>query len=158
VEALRSWWKTNGSSVIIAIALAVAIIFGWQGWQDYRRNKGDSASIAYNGLLEALDRVEQAETADKAAKEELESTLAFRAKALGAEHEGTTYATYANLLMAARAVNAGNLDEAQKQLDAALASTRDETLKKLIGLRIARVKFAQGKVDEALTLANADGG
>jgi len=158
VEALKSWFKTNGSSVIAAIALAVAIIFGWQGWHDYRRNQIDAASISYNQLLEAFDKIEQATGADNAAKDELEATVAFRAKALGSEHEGTTYATYASMLVAARAVNAGNLDAAQKELDAALASTRDETLKKLINLRIARVKFAQGKADDALALANAEGG
>lgn len=159
VEALGSWWKQNGTAVIIAISLAVAIIFGWQGWQDYRRNQLDSASVAYNGLLEALDKLEQApEGADKAAKEELEATVAFRAKALGTEHQGTTYATYASLLLASRAVSSGNLDEAQKQLEAALASSSDDVLKKLINLRIARVKFAQGKTDEALTLVNSDGG
>jgi len=158
VEALRSWFKTNGGSVVAAIALAVAIIFGWQGWQDYRRNKVDSASVAYNQLLEAFDKLERSEGVDAAAKDELEATVAFRAKALGSEHEGTTYATYASLLVAARAVNAGNLDAAQKELDAALVSTSDETLKKLINLRIARVKFAQGKADDALTLVNNDGG
>jgi predicted negative regulator of RcsB-dependent stress response len=158
VEALRLWFKNNGSAVFVAICLAVALVFGWQGWQDYRRNQVDAASIAYNGLLEAFDKLEQSEGADKAAKEELEATVAFRAKALSTEHQGTTYATYASLLVAARAVTAGNLDVAQKELDTALASTSDETLKKLINLRLARVKFAQGKADDALALANNDGG
>lgn len=159
IEALGSWWKQNGTTVIIAICVAVAIIFGWQGWQDYRRNQLDSASVAYNGLLEALDKLEQSpEGVDKAAKDELEATAGFRAKALGTEHQGTTYATYASLLMASRAVSTGNLDEALKQLDAALVSTSDDVLKKLVNLRIARVKFAQGKTDDALALVSVDGG
>lgn len=157
VEALRSWFKNNGSAVIISISLAVAIVFGWQGWQDYRRNQVDSASVAYNGLLEAFDKAEQAQGADKSAQEELDATVAMRARTLTTEHAGTTYATYANLLLAAKAVNAGDLDAAQKELDAALASTSDEKLKKLINLRIARVKFAQGKSDDALALVSVDG-
>jgi predicted negative regulator of RcsB-dependent stress response len=158
VEALRSWFKHNGASVIIAISLAVAIIFGWQGWQDYRRNQVDSASVAYNSLLEAFQKVEESQGMDKSAQEALDVSLAMQAKALGTDHAGTTYATYTNLLMAAKSVNAGDLDTAQKELDLALASTSDETLKKLINLRIARVKFAQGKADDALALVNTDGG
>jgi predicted negative regulator of RcsB-dependent stress response len=158
VEALRTWWKRNGSTLLVAIFLAVAVIFGWQGWQDYRRNKVDAASVAYNGLLEALDKLEQAEGADVAAQQELESTVAFRARTIAAEHEGTVYATYAKLLMAARQVSKGDLDAALGELEAALASTRDEALQKLINLRIARVRFAQGKADEALTIVEGDGG
>lgn len=159
VEALKKWWQGNGSAVIIAISLAVAIIFGWQGWQDYRRNQIDSASIAYTELLEALGKLDQAASeTDKAQKDELVATVDFRANTLKTEHQGTAYATYASLLMAAKAVNANDLDAALAELDAALAAASDDNLKKLVNLRIARVKFAQGKADEALALADTDGG
>lgn len=159
VEALKKWWHDNGSSVVIAIAVAVAVIFGWQGWQDYRRNQVDAASVAYSELLESLDRLDQNQVEPDAAKKaELVATAEFRAKALKAEHEGTVYATYASLLLAAKAVNQNDLDGALKELDAALAATQDETLRKLITLRSARVKFAQGKLDDALAMVSSDGG
>jgi len=159
VEALKKWWSENGSTIVISIAVAVAVIFGWQAWQDHRRNTVDSASIAYSELLEALDRLDQNQVEpDKAKKDELIATAEYRAKSLKAEHEGTVYATYASLLLAAKAVNQNDLDGALKELDAALASTKDENLHKLITLRTARVKFAQAKFDDALSTVSNDGG
>ena len=33
VEALKAWWRENGKSTVVAIAMAVMGVFGWQGWQ-----------------------------------------------------------------------------------------------------------------------------
>ena len=32
VEALKSWWKENGKSLIMGVVIAVAAVFGWRGW------------------------------------------------------------------------------------------------------------------------------
>jgi len=159
IEALKKWWTENGAAIALSIAVAVAVIFGWQAWQDHQRNTVDSASIAYNELLEALDRLDQNQAEpDKAKKEELIATAEYRATSLKAEHEGTVYATYTSLLLAAKAVNQNDLDGALKELDAAQVSTKDDNLRKLIMLRTARVKFAQGKLDDALSMVSSDGG
>jgi len=36
VEAIKQWWKNNGSSLLIGIGAALAIAFGWQAWQTSR--------------------------------------------------------------------------------------------------------------------------
>ncbi len=33
VEALKDWWKENGRSLLLGVALALAIVFGWKGWE-----------------------------------------------------------------------------------------------------------------------------
>ena len=35
IEAIKQWWKKNGSSLLIGVGLALAIVFGWQAWQNH---------------------------------------------------------------------------------------------------------------------------
>ena len=30
VQAIKDWWKKNGSSLLIGVGAALAIVFGWQ--------------------------------------------------------------------------------------------------------------------------------
>ena len=32
VEALKRWWKENGTSTLLMVAVAVGGYFGWQAW------------------------------------------------------------------------------------------------------------------------------
>ena len=34
VEAIKTWWKANGTSVIVGVVLGVAVIFGVRYWFD----------------------------------------------------------------------------------------------------------------------------
>ena len=36
VQAIKDWWKNNGSSLLIGIGAALAIVFGWQAWQNHQ--------------------------------------------------------------------------------------------------------------------------
>src|SRR5512135_990660 len=42
VEALKAWWKANGTQTLIAIALAAAVglaVLGWKAWHNKQNAK-----------------------------------------------------------------------------------------------------------------------
>jgi predicted negative regulator of RcsB-dependent stress response len=47
VEALKKWWKENGSSLITGLLLGAAILLGGKAWFSYRETQALSASNIY---------------------------------------------------------------------------------------------------------------
>ncbi len=73
---------------------------------------------------------------------------------LKSEYGNSTYAVYAALHAAKLAVNQGELDQAASELAWAL-DRADNRLKPIVRIRQARVQYAQGALDEALTSLDA---
>jgi predicted negative regulator of RcsB-dependent stress response len=55
VEALKRWWKENGTSTIVGLALGIAIILGWNYWQGHKKDQTVQASAIYDQLLKAVE-------------------------------------------------------------------------------------------------------
>jgi len=139
VEALKKWWKDNSTSVFTGLALGLAVLTGWNAWQRNQHQKMEEASGLYQQLLRAVD-AQQTEPAIKLSERIIE------------QHQGTAYATYATLFEARLKVDAGDLAGAKKVLGDLLASAKDENIKHLARLRLARVLLALGEADPALKL------
>jgi len=56
VEDLKKWWKENGTSIIVGIALGLIAIFGWQYWNSYRNAKAEQVSKAYDAFVAAAEK------------------------------------------------------------------------------------------------------
>ena len=136
VEALKAWWDKNGRSVIIAIVVVLLGVFGWKRWQQQQHSQAESASVAMQKEIDAL---------------QTNPDVALEAgRAVTGEYSGTVYATMASLGMARAAVDKGDLDSAVAYLQAALNDADQPELKQLARLNLSRVLLAQGKADEAL--------
>lgn len=143
VEALKSWWKENGRSVLIGVVLALGIGFGWQGWQQSRQSAAENASALYQQMLQALSlEEEQGAGVAREIAEQLKDA-----------YRGTRYAQFAALHLARLAVNDNQLAVAEKELRWVLgmATTGDEVFQ-TAQLRLARVMAAQGQTEESLAL------
>lgn len=149
VEALKRWWKEYGSTVLTAIALSMAIIFGYQYWQQSTRNTQEAASAAYDQLVEAQKAWQQAEPGSEAQAQQLK-TMQHHIETLHEDHEDTVYAQFANLLKAKLAMDAGKAPEAESALRWVLDQSPNKPITALTQLRLARVLMAQGNNDEAL--------
>lgn len=146
VEALKDWWKENGRSVIVGVALALAAVFGWRYWQDSTRTQAESVSTLYQQLLVRLDAGEGREVVEVARR-------------IIAEHASTPYAALASLSLAQQAVDQGDLDGAGAHLRWVMANAKVDEVRMLAQVRLARVLVAQGKTDEALQqLTGVSGG
>lgn len=146
IASLKEWWSRNGMPLVTGGLLAVAVVFGWQAWQNHQTNKAHGASLVYQQLVETALGSEQPDTAQVA---ELSAQLKK-------EFGGTHYAQFGSLFVAKVAVNAGQLDEAAAELRAVLDKPASADLEELARQRLARVLSAQGKGEEGLALLNGE--
>lgn len=141
LEALKRWWDENGKGIVAAVVVAVLGTVGWQQYQGFIVSQAEAASDLYATMLAI-----QLEDGDAA-------QFTALAEELKAEHSGSTYARFAAMLEARRAVDEGDLEGAEAALRWALTAgdTRSD-IGQLIQLRLARVLADQGKETEALAI------
>jgi predicted negative regulator of RcsB-dependent stress response len=130
VEALRRWWNENGRSTLAAVVIVLVASFGWRAWQANEVRQQAQASDMYQALLK-VDLAEQ----------------------LKSDFNGTIYAQFAALHLAALAVEDGRLQDAEEQLRWVLgrAETGSDTAR-VAQLRLARVLASSGDIDQALAI------
>lgn len=146
IEAFKTWWKKNGTSLVLAISLGVAGYFGFQAWQQNQENHLAEASSLFESMSQAATDLSQDENL---------KTVSFIADQLVNDFDDTGYATFAHLLQAKVDVIGEDFDGAIARLNEAKESTDDVTLKAISDLRISKVLVHQGELDKALTqLAN----
>lgn len=136
LEQLRRWWRENWMALAGGLVLGLAGIFGWEAWQGHQTTQSEQASQIYEDLKKL--------PADKA------SQATELGRKLADEFSGTPYAAQAALYLASIAVQAADWDAARTQLDWVVAHADDPGLKKIARLRLARVLWQQGKLDDAL--------
>jgi predicted negative regulator of RcsB-dependent stress response len=149
VEALRRWWRENGSSTIVAIILALGVGFGYQGWKDYRQNQSDGASDMYQRILQAFSA--------PALSPEQQKIAVQLAEQLKADYSGSTYAQFAALQLARVAVDRNDLADAQAQLRWVLGKAdKGSDVERIAQVRLARVLAASGETDQGLAILGGD--
>ena len=140
-EWLRGQVTQNAPTVIAAIAITAAGIFGWRWWQAHQDAERVAASARYNQVISALDHGDRAQAF--ALMGELER-----------EHGASPYADQARLLASRLYVESNELDKANAELTAVMQDSGDHDLALIARLRLARVQIAQGKAAEALATLN----
>lgn len=169
IRAIRQWWERNGSSTLISVGLALAIVFGWQSWQQHLQSSGEESAALYQQLQQAVEL---------ARDDEVQRTTA---KHLGGQllelQPSGRYGDYANLMLARLAAESDDLAGAEQQLraviarhpaeapgmfrarlDALLGREVDPQLGTLARLRLARVLIAQSRPDDAAALLGPETG
>lgn len=152
VEALKSWWKENGKSLIMGVVIAVAAVFGWRGWNQYQDDFAANASVMYESIL---NPVATGLPLDDAAV----TSLIQVGKDLRADYGSSAYAPMAAMVLARVAVNAGDLEAALEQLDYVIASEASPlAMKSLATIRKAKVQLGLGQTEAAkASLAQLNG-
>ena len=138
-EELKAWWKENGTSVVVGVALAIAALFGWDYWKKYQIESTEAASTLYNESQTATDTT-------AAAKSMLD---------LQSSYPGSPYATLASLESAKTYAEQGEYDSAADALRWVLDNSKEQELKDVASLRLARVLVAAGKHDEAMKMVES---
>ncbi len=139
LERAKAFWNENGRSIIAGIVLGVGAIGGYNGWQYWQKNQGENASTLFQNMQDESITFEAA----KGLADDLVS-----------DYGKTPYAIHAALLMAKRAVEAEDLDEAANRLQWASDNAEDHGLKHIAGVRLALVHLAKGDPDAVLQLAS----
>ncbi|MDR2011491.1 MAG: tetratricopeptide repeat protein [Rhodanobacter sp.] len=138
-ELVQKWLRENAWSIVIGVAAALALLFGWQQWKVHRVNRVKEATAQYQALTEAV-------TAKK------DADVATIADGLRKDFQSTVYAAFAAMQQADAAVIKGDLTAAAEHLQWAREHAGADSLRSLFDLRLARVKLAQGDADGAIKL------
>lgn len=146
IDAIKRWWKENGTSLVAGVVLAGAGIFGFNAWQDYQDGQAEAASLGYQQLVALSASQDAAEKIDEQALSSARDT----ADQLIEDHDGSLYAELALLIDARLAVQQDDLDGARKALEKALEDSPRRYVQSLARLRLARLDVAAGDAQAAL--------
>ena len=135
IEAVKKFWKENGIPIVVGAALGLGGLWGWRFYNAEQLQAQSQASDAYNTAIEAL-------AGDSPDLTTVQSFID--------SNNNTVYAVMAALQLAKEAVEAKDLDEAEKQLSWASENVTDFSLKDLALVRLARVQSELEKHDVAL--------
>jgi predicted negative regulator of RcsB-dependent stress response len=137
LEHAKTWLKINGIWIIAGIAIGAAGLGGWRWYQERRENQAENASARYAELIDAFSRHDSVRG----------TTILDELKR---EYSWTPYASLGTLIAARVQVEANELDKAAAGLKSVMDTAKDDELKMIARLRLARVQAALGKYDDAL--------
>ncbi len=141
IDAVKKWWRENGTAVVGGVVIGLAALFGWQGWEKHRDAQAEQASTIYSQIMVA------ANTGDLSNAEGAVDDL------LG-EFPGTPYAALAALVSAKTAVQGGEYDLAMSRLQWIIEHAKQQNLIIIAKLRLARLHIVNQRLDEAELLLN----
>ncbi|NVJ66763.1 MAG: tetratricopeptide repeat protein [Gammaproteobacteria bacterium] len=143
VEAIKNFWKENGTAIILGAVIGLGGLAGWVFYKDHKTAQAEAASTNYNEALAAI-------TAGQTENPE----FVAQAEALIKEHPETSYASMAALKLAQQYVEQNKYTEAAEQLRW-VADKGSSTFKALAQIRLARVLLQLDQFAEAETVAKA---
>ncbi len=136
VEAIKKFWRDNGTAIIVGAALGLAGLWGYRYYTDTQLAAKESASAAY---AVAADKLQGADNNITEAATYVE------------QHKDSSYASLLALQLAKAAVDAKDLTEARKQLSFVIEQNANEAIVSLARVRLARVQLAEQDFDGALS-------
>jgi len=140
IEALKKWWKENGTSLIVGLFVGVTGLFGWRYYVDQNNVNSVLASDLYMQVLQGTD----SGSID-------EKTIDIHNQLINT-YSNTPYASLASLALAKTEYEKDNADGAVAQLELAVKHANDEVIKQIANLRLVRVYIEQKKYDEAMAI------
>ena len=146
VERIKEVWHRHGVPVLTGVVLALAGVFGWNGWSNYQETKAANASAVYQSMLESVlqDDSEASRTRGAELAEQLRN-----------DYPGTRYARFAALMQARLAVEAGDFAAAETLLRDVAKDGKDAALQEVARQRLARVLAQLERAEEGLELLSA---
>ena len=142
IEALKKWWKENGTSLIVGLIVGVSALFGWRYYVEQNNAHYVIASDLYMQVLQGAN----SGSID-------EKTIDIHNQLVNV-YSDTPYASLASLALAKTEYEKDNSDGAVAQLELAVKHASDEVIKQVANLRLVRVYIEQQKYDVAMAILN----
>jgi len=136
VDAIKAWWKKNGTSLLASVLVLVVAFTGWRYWNNYNQVQATNAS----SMFEVMQLNMQQGTFGEVSREALK---------LMQEQPESPYASAAALLLAKYSFSKGEFAEAQQHLEWVNEHAKDTTIKDTAMMRLARLLADQKQFDEA---------
>jgi predicted negative regulator of RcsB-dependent stress response len=134
VEAIKGFWKENGTAIIVGVCVGVAGLFGWQYYNDSAIAKKEAQSLAFQNTIESLDSENGLLAAEEFAK----------------NNAGSGYAVLASFASAQQAIQKSDFEAAKALLSMAVTNAPSKAISDLAKIRLARVEKQLGDTAGAL--------
>ena len=143
IDALKEWWKQNGSAAVIGVVLGVGSLVGWKGWGAYQEQQYMMASDRYDVMQQSI------------VAQDIDAVM-LQAKQLKQDFSATPYAALAGLMLAK--VHAENVeyDKTIENLQWVIDNAKQDTIQSIAKLRLIRIHIVQNQLDQAQALLNHD--
>ncbi|MGD8925657.1 MAG: tetratricopeptide repeat protein [Thioalkalispiraceae bacterium] len=135
IEALKKWWKENGTAILVGIVIGVGGIIGYWKWNEYKETRALEASAAYDKFVSEVEH------------KSAETTKLYGE--LKDKYDGTSYAALAALKMAAIDITKGETQKAIEQLKWAVENPGHDVIAHIARVRLTKLLVAENKLDEA---------
>jgi predicted negative regulator of RcsB-dependent stress response len=142
LATLKGWWKDNGTTVLVALAVVTISLAGWLAWRNWQASQAQQAGALYDSLQKALQSNDAKSVRD----------------AGGSLVEGfprTLYASMGALASARFHLERGDQKSARAQLQWVVERSSSDELRDIARLRLAGVLLDEKAYDEALALMDA---
>jgi predicted negative regulator of RcsB-dependent stress response len=139
VEAIKKFWKDNGTSIIVGAVIGLAALWGWREYSESQIASKEAASSAYQTALEAIG--------------DNNNTTQLNAFIEGTDDSG--YADIAGLVAAQQSVASGDLAAAASYLQGVVTKASDPQLANIARIRLARIQLQLENTDDALKTIEA---
>ena len=143
LNALKEWWKENGRSVVAGIIIGVGGLIGWKSWGSYQEQQAMEASDRYMQMSVAV-------------RQQQVDEVIRHADNLKTQYKDTPYAVLGALTLAKIKAEIGDDQAAQENLQWAIQHAKQEHIRHLAQLRLARIYIAQKEWDAAQALLSED--
>ena len=90
VLALRKWWETNGTMLVVGLVLMIAAVIGWRWYNDHTQAREEAASATYQQYVEARQRGAKPRNSTRRSRR---STTNSDAPAIGSSRCSTAHST-----------------------------------------------------------------
>ncbi len=140
IEKFKRFWNEYGNSLVAGVIIGLAALFGFKYWQKTATDKAIAASNVYAELVGAVAQNQTGPAREFADK-------------LIADYGGSPYAGKAALILARLDFDAGNREDAEKNLRLAIEQAREDGTRHAARLRLARMLVDRGDLDGAMKLA-----
>ena len=136
IQAIKEWWNENGRSVIAGVVIGIGTLVAWKGWGTYQEQQAIEASDRYNNMRSSI------------LSQDLDS-VTVQAQELKDNYASTPYASWGALLLAKANEAKGDTLAAIENLEWTAKNAKQETVKNIAQLRLARVYIAEGEYAKA---------
>ncbi|MBA6233226.1 MULTISPECIES: YfgM family protein [unclassified Colwellia] len=136
VEAIKGFWKENGTAVIAGLVLGFAGFIGFNYYKEAQLANEVETSDAYQTVMESAGK-----------KEKLFSTSANK---FITENKDSSYASLTAFALAKEAATHKDWTQVAKHLTTAIESATNQGVKAIASVRLARVQIQLEQYTEAL--------
>ena len=142
VEAIKKWWKENGTSIVVGLVVGFGVLIGGNYWMENAAMQRQNASLEFSQLQDDLQQTRN-------------DAVMKRGDHIINNFSDTPYAVLSAFAIAKIKADDGDMLSARARLQWVLDNSKQLEFLHMARMRMATVMLAEGNADGALTLLNA---